>query len=1163
MGRAAAQTATLLILASALTAPSGASAQDPAARNLALLDELNPAPNVRYGDVWGAGDLILLATFTAAEAPKNGLYVVDAANPGALRLLSYLPTTDPPRDVTAADTLCLLAFEPGFPDPPRPAIALASIADPESPRILGTFRSDSVSQVHNAWLAPPYAYLACSSTGDLRVLDVSDPSSPREVASWSTNTPGRYLHDVFVVDTLAYLSYWEEGLRVLSVADPTRPFEVGRFDYPGAFTHSTVVSEDGSTAFLSDEVYTPPYGHVHVLDISRPSEIREIGSWTCPDADASVHNLALRDKRLYLAYYTCGVRILDVSSPATPIEMAFADVDTVTTRLSGFWGVFPTGPTGDLVYASHMDRGAFAFEVHEFRVLTVAAGGAGEFETIGAALDAASGGDTVRVAAGVYPERVTMRSGVVLEGAGAESTVIDAGGEGRAITLVEGRAGTRIARLGVTGGSAAERSGGAGILLALSSAIVESVAVYGNVAEGPGGGILIAGGEVEISHARVFGNRARNGGGIAITSAGGDAVGSVQLADCEIVENEASDAGGGLFVDGPVGVEIVRTRLARNAAARGGGAAALDAPFVALINSLVAWDSASAAGGGLYGEASEFLIENCVIADNAAPDASALGGGGPQGVFATLRGTVVSGNRGGATLSASSPSSFALDFCDVSGNDEPLVAGSIETPDPTRGNIAADAGFLAPSADTLDYLPRAGSPLFDAGSLDPAGADLDQTRQDIGLGGGPRSGWLAPRLPEGIAVSASDNFNITITVPFTEAEEPRLSIFRAETSVVPLDAEHLVARLPAFLDGCDPRSYCLWADRALGPSDTLVAYRIVPEDATGHAGSPGPTLAVRPTNFPPVPRVRLEFGVPRRSPNDSVHVRIDGNEPMTSLTLTVNGLPTEVRRLGRSYWIAEAPIPLVVGPLAIVAAATDTFDLAGIDSLVGDLAHLVPGAQLSGGAASGDFRFTAPNLDRESLFLVHSSAADSLPEGQIALTNAFSIEPFSSLGGVDVLDIEIRGPSVVSADEAIVVFQSEPLAFPARADPVTRIRTARVAIRGSLWSLKPPRIVLVARGAGVSTPAAMRLLPVSPNPFSGSTRVRLDLDRSAAEVSVDVYDPSGRRVRSLFRDALPRGLFSFEWDGTNDAGDPAPSGHYVVRGVAGGEVRSRHLVLIR
>jgi len=56
---------------------------------------------------------------------------------------------------------------------------------------------------------------------------------------------------------------------------------------------------------------------------------------------------------------------------------------------------------------------------------------------------------------------------------------------------------------------------------------------------------------------------------------------------------------------------------------------------------------------------------------------------------------------------------------------------------------------------------------------------------------------------------------------------------------------------------------------------------------------------------------------------------------------------------------------------------------------------------------------------------------------------------------------------------------------------------------------------------------------------------------------------SGRRVRSLADGALPGGTLTSRWDGRDDAGDPLPSGVYLVRLMTRDATASSKIVLLR
>ena len=93
-------------------------------------------------------------------------------------------------------------------------------------------------------------------------------------------------------------------------------------------------------------------------------------------------------------------------------------------------------------------------------------------------------------------------------------------------------------------------------------------------------------------------------------------------------------------------------------------------------------------------------------------------------------------------------------------------------------------------------------------------------------------------------------------------------------------------------------------------------------------------------------------------------------------------------------------------------------------------------------------------------------------------------------------------------------------------------------------------------------PGSFALLGAYPSPFNESTRVRYTLPR-AARVSLRVLDVLGKPVRILAGGQQAAGEHTVRWDGRDDAGQPLPSGVYLIRLEAGGQVATRKVVLVR
>jgi len=82
-----------------------------------------------------------------------------------------------------------------------------------------------------------------------------------------------------------------------------------------------------------------------------------------------------------------------------------------------------------------------------------------------------------------------------------------------------------------------------------------------------------------------------------------------------------------------------------------------------------------------------------------------------------------------------------------------------------------------------------------------------------------------------------------------------------------------------------------------------------------------------------------------------------------------------------------------------------------------------------------------------------------------------------------------------------------------------------------------------------------------PNPFRPSTIVRFSLP-TERDVRLEVFDISGRMVKTLARGTFSPGLHTLQWNGVGDGGNRLHAGVYMYRLVAGKDVAKRKMILI-
>jgi hypothetical protein len=258
----------------------------------------------------------------------------------------------------------------------------------------------------------PYSFnLSQGRIGDLRIIDITDPRRPRQLADWDIRRDGPaeargqlaarrdvFCHSAwpFARGNRVFASFWSAGVQFLDIANPAAPRLTGQTPYRdedgyrGA--HSGWFNEDETLFVQNDEAMQAvgsgsraSWTFQRVFDTSSLERPRLLSTFAtesavpgkdgrvATDGIYSVHNAVVKGDLEYASWYSDGVRVLDVSDPTNPTEVAYfvppAGHNPVKPPQRGtlsqtpqVWGVYYDAER-DLVLASDMNTGLWILRV--------------------------------------------------------------------------------------------------------------------------------------------------------------------------------------------------------------------------------------------------------------------------------------------------------------------------------------------------------------------------------------------------------------------------------------------------------------------------------------------------------------------------------------------------------------------------------------------------------------------------------------------------------------------------------------------------------------------------------------------------------------------------------------------------------------------------------
>jgi hypothetical protein len=430
--------AVIALLVAVAVVPAGAATvqeQAPKTWNTEVVGHLAPPQRGGYGDVWAHKDVAYLGNLRQGDCrPANGVWAIDIgdpAKPRALASFAKFPGSDGEDvwvgsirtkafqgDLAAVGLQRCSRQSQGF-----AGLALYDVTNPAKPKELGRLATGVVSGVHEmgvvqrpdgkvlALAAVPYSFnLTQGRVGDLRIIDITNPRRPRQVADWDVRSDGPpetrgqlaarrdvFDHSAWPFDkgNKLFASFWSAGVQFLDIRDPAAPRLIGQTPYRpedgyrGA--HSGWFNEDESLFIQNDEAMLAvgsgsraSWTFQRVFDTSSLERPRLLSTFAtesavpgrdgkvATDGVYSVHNAVIQGDRSYASWYSDGVRVVDLSDPRNPREVAWfvppptSPRQTAATAQNGrrdmpvVWGVFPHQ---GVVLASDMNSGLWIFRV--------------------------------------------------------------------------------------------------------------------------------------------------------------------------------------------------------------------------------------------------------------------------------------------------------------------------------------------------------------------------------------------------------------------------------------------------------------------------------------------------------------------------------------------------------------------------------------------------------------------------------------------------------------------------------------------------------------------------------------------------------------------------------------------------------------------------------
>lgn len=229
---------------------------------------------------------------------------------------------------------------------------------PDSLHVVGSYTAGGIrSHCISIDTAKGFAYLVRTSYTGFRIVSLADPENPVDVGSVTTGD----LHDMTAFNDTVYAAEGNDhSFSIWDCTNKNAPVQLAHVGIPGnGYVHNVWPTADRKYLASTEEI--PAFRTMKMWNIENLSNIYLVDEYI--GLGGIPHNAHIEGNYLYLAHYTSGVSVLDITTPECLQEVAVFDTYQANNSPSynGCWGVYPHTAGRQTVYASNIDGRFYIF----------------------------------------------------------------------------------------------------------------------------------------------------------------------------------------------------------------------------------------------------------------------------------------------------------------------------------------------------------------------------------------------------------------------------------------------------------------------------------------------------------------------------------------------------------------------------------------------------------------------------------------------------------------------------------------------------------------------------------------------------------------------------------------------------------------------------------